>query len=486
MKYSFKLTAIILIQVFLMMPCARAHDFNSSVREPAALTTLAPKAAINIEIFQDGFSRFIRAARENAPESTIKPARAEPPEAIARPEFSFFGYIARQAKAWSRVFSLGFIVAVLQVFSGVGPSDLSAAQRQNMESPAEVRAGRYAAEMIPGTNIVIHTHTGRGEGKHNNVLADWAEANINGTLQPESDLVRFDWHADDRALIRDEQIQAWRDIRNINDPARQIEAARQLARQLRIDAFNYPAFLTGPRGKPMLRNTVWVRQPDEWTGAPREEGVVFLDGIMLFTDNPSAYPNAKKSKRFSLNIGDLSAMGAKADIKSGFALDFDLDYFALYTTENVDWDLLNKTLVSDNVSSRRLAAAVLKAVYFRPDRGQIQKNIDAVLEQLSVLAEQGKTPSIITIAQSPGFTPEDDSDWIQDRLVAGLIKIYSQDGSGRKRNLAPAKMPLVIISGRDPGRRDKALAVIVERSRAADKTLTEFEMVSVPAIEQSI
>ncbi len=349
-----------------------------------------------------------------------------------------------QGKPWKRFFNVFLIFSALQIFGVFHPPYTQAAQPG---ASVEVTArfsfyeNRHTRETIPGTNIVIHSHTGQEEGKHNNVLGDWAEAVINGTLRPESDIVRFDWHADGKSFLLPGQFYQWQNLKEIENRQERSRAARKLAAEIRIDSFNYPAFLTGPTGKPILNNVFWVRQSKEWQGSPKKENIVFPPGLMLVCD-ASLYPEAKKLARYSLNAENLSRIPDIAQLKDGFILDFDLDYFVLHR-EDIDWDYMDELLQSKDASSRRLAELMLKTVHFRPSREQMQRNIETILRQLADLAERGKKPAIITIAESPKFTPEDDVFWLREQLIRGLKRIYGrsvfQETAGRKEKGSLAK-----------------------------------------------
>ncbi|MBU4305259.1 MAG: hypothetical protein KJ893_06540 [Candidatus Omnitrophica bacterium] len=65
MRRLLKITSVILIQAFLVMDFAWAGDIFSSVRNLTEPDTLAPKVAIDIKSFQDGFSEFTKANQQD-------------------------------------------------------------------------------------------------------------------------------------------------------------------------------------------------------------------------------------------------------------------------------------------------------------------------------------------------------------------------------------------------------------------------------------
>ncbi|MFH1062776.1 MAG: UPF0489 family protein [Candidatus Omnitrophota bacterium] len=289
---------------------------------------------------------------------------------------------------------------------------------------------------ILGTDLKVNSHFGPQEGKHNNALADWSEAVIRGVIQPNADIIHVDFHADDSGAVMDADMLALNEVKNLKTSQEKIQAVRDIAAHLRIDSFYYPAYLTGPTGQSILGTTFWVRPEAEWQGAAKEQYIVSAPYGTFPTDHPEKYPNDKRIKRYELNADDLSLVGKNAQLKNGFILDIDLDYFTLHR-EDMNWVYMRELLERKDEASQKLAKSILKTVHYQPTRQQLQKNIDLFIDQLAKLHERGIDPGIISVFESPNFTAYADAKWVNDQLVKGFKAIYGKGSALAAKDQKP-------------------------------------------------
>ncbi|MBU0548643.1 MAG: methyltransferase domain-containing protein, partial [Candidatus Omnitrophica bacterium] len=305
----------------------------------------------------------------------------------------------------------------------IKPTDLLAAKKEELLGKISTKI----PENIPaiGSKIVIPSSDINlyNIKEHNKFLYGLIKAHLEGKLEKLPPVVHIDWHADDKMRAYDKDIQdKWQEILAEKDEQRKEKLIIEFTNHFRsIEGFYYVASRIG-----LLTDIIWIHNEHEKKfDKPTQKK--YLSGRGFFGDYSSKYAEAPGTKEVNIYEGNtrhLADLLSQFPNAQGFILNTDLDFFA-FNRSDYNWPYINKQIQEGNAQAERIAA---NGRYI-PSEQELKQSQNDLIKQLEQIRDKGISPSFVTVAESPEFTPIKMVGGIRDSLSGRLIQLYGKGSS---------------------------------------------------------